>query len=250
MSDSPSAEVGQAAMGDDLANIAEYRPLSTLAIVSAIAGLLSPIAVLSPSLMAIPVVGVALSLLALQRIHARGDEMVGRNFALVGLTLSVLIGSFLLARNYTRHQALAQQALPCAERWCDLVQQGRLLEAIELTHAPNSRRPLDTLETYYNENESAAKVLEEFRIDPVVLLLKDAPEGAEIRFVGADRFYTGVSKTYVLVEAFALDLPAENGKPGKTREFSLELQRDKDVANTADAWFVSGKRMGRPAADG
>jgi hypothetical protein len=69
-----------------------YRPLSSAAVASVVAGVLSLTSFLSYVFWAIPIAGALLGLVALQRIDANPTEVAGRKLALLGILLSALFG--------------------------------------------------------------------------------------------------------------------------------------------------------------
>jgi hypothetical protein len=68
----------------------QYRSLSTSAVASLIVGLLSCTAILDWSLVAVPVIGIALSVFALRTIQRQSGELAGDSLARAGLGLSLL----------------------------------------------------------------------------------------------------------------------------------------------------------------
>jgi hypothetical protein len=67
-----------------------YRALSTSAVASLIVGLLSCLAILDWSLVAIPMIGIPLSAFSLMKIRRQRDELTGEKLARAGLVLSLL----------------------------------------------------------------------------------------------------------------------------------------------------------------
>jgi hypothetical protein len=72
------------------ADYERYRALSTSAVASLIVGMLSFVAVLDWTLIAVPVVGIGLSAFALTKIKRHSDEVTGRGLARAGLALSLM----------------------------------------------------------------------------------------------------------------------------------------------------------------
>ncbi len=68
----------------------QYRSLSTAAVASLVVGLLSTLAILDWILIAIPVIGVALSTFAWLKVKRHGDELSGLGLAHAGLILSIV----------------------------------------------------------------------------------------------------------------------------------------------------------------
>lgn len=69
---------------------AQYRALSSLAVVSGVLGVLSASAMLDWSLFVIPVVGIVAGAVALKKIRANPAEYTGEGFALAGSVLSMV----------------------------------------------------------------------------------------------------------------------------------------------------------------
>ncbi len=69
-----------------------YRALSTAAVASLIVGFLSPLAILSWTLVVVPWIGAPLSLVALFKVRRHREELSGEGLAKAGLVLSLLFG--------------------------------------------------------------------------------------------------------------------------------------------------------------
>jgi hypothetical protein len=75
----------------DLGEFAQYRELSRGAIVTVVVGVLSLLAVFVPSLLIVPLVGVAIGLISLWNIRRRSEELAGGRLALAGIMLCVAV---------------------------------------------------------------------------------------------------------------------------------------------------------------
>ena len=74
----------------------EYVAINIPSILALLVGLASVLAVLSPVLLIVPVVGVVVGLVALSQIRASNGTQTGRGFAVLGIVLSLGIGAFVL----------------------------------------------------------------------------------------------------------------------------------------------------------
>lgn len=74
----------------------EYVAINIPSILALLLGLASVLAVLAPVLLLVPVVGVFVGLAALSQIRASNGTQTGRGFALLGIVLSLAIGSLVL----------------------------------------------------------------------------------------------------------------------------------------------------------
>jgi hypothetical protein len=76
----------------DTYDYVQYKALCTSAVAALLVGVLSLLAFLHPWLVALPVVGVLLGIVARRTIRKRSDELTGTSLATIGLILSVIFG--------------------------------------------------------------------------------------------------------------------------------------------------------------
>ena len=76
----------------------EYVAINIPSVLSLILGLASVLAVLSPVLLLVPVAGIVVAFVSLSQIRASNGTQTGRGFAILGIVLSLAIGSFVLVR--------------------------------------------------------------------------------------------------------------------------------------------------------
>jgi len=74
----------------------EYVAINIPSILALIVGLASVLAALSPVLLLVPAIGVVTGLVSLAQIRASNGTQTGRAFALLGIVLSLVIGSLVL----------------------------------------------------------------------------------------------------------------------------------------------------------
>jgi hypothetical protein len=131
-------DLPDAADGSDV--IPGYRPVSVLAVVALIAGILSVTAVLSPALLPVPLIASALSVVALKDVSARGDgddraeggdRKTGRWWALAGLALAVGFGMQSVATSLTQRTVAFRRAEASAAMFLEMVREDRLGEAVK-----------------------------------------------------------------------------------------------------------------------
>jgi len=117
-----------------------YRPVSVLAVVALIAGILSATAVFSPALLLVPLIASALSVVALKDVSARGDgddraeggdRKTGRWWALAGLALAVGFGVQSVATSLTQRTVAFRRAEASAAMFLEMVREDRLGEAVK-----------------------------------------------------------------------------------------------------------------------
>ena len=114
---------------EEPAIIASYRPVSAMAVASVAAGGLSALAIVSPLLWVLPLVGMALAIVAIADVNRDGAKKAGRLLALIGLALSVGFGSQAVSATVMGHWLASTRATAAARLWIEAIQQGRLKDA-------------------------------------------------------------------------------------------------------------------------
>lgn len=127
----------------------EYRRLSLFAISAFVFGLLSITALAHPILWLLPLLAIIFATIAIVKIQQGGD-LAGRPLAVIGLALALLFGSCSFTWNWAREATLSGQAQSHVKHWFNLLAEGQLLVAHQLTKAPYERlTPQQSLEKYY-----------------------------------------------------------------------------------------------------
>jgi len=131
-------DLPDAAEGTDV--VPGYRPVSVLAVVALIAGILSATAVFSLALLLVPLIASALSVVALKDVSAcgdgddraeGGDRKTGRWWALAGLALAVGFGVQSVATSLTQRTVAFRRAEASAAMFLEMVREDRLGEAVK-----------------------------------------------------------------------------------------------------------------------
>ena len=118
---------------DDVDQSASYRTFSVLAIISLLFGLASPLCFVGPLLFGIPLVGAAVSLLAIRRIDTSEGVLAGRWAAVAGLALCVASLASNITRDMVGQHLRAAQAEAFGRDWISLLLTGHADEAFRLT---------------------------------------------------------------------------------------------------------------------
>lgn len=118
---------------DDASQLTGYQSPSALAILGLLLGLASPLCVFGKLLIAIPLVGAGVSLLALRRIAASEGELVGRPIAKIGLILSIVCGAAFVTNAAVTRQLRAPQAAEIGRQWIAFILAGNTQGAFQLT---------------------------------------------------------------------------------------------------------------------
>jgi hypothetical protein len=144
--ESPAAEFSS----NEIGTIAEYRPISRLALASLIVGMMSLAALIHPLLWSVPLVVVVLAVLALRRIAASHGELRGAPAARTGLGLALFFASWAMTWYLIDSYMITNQAREYGESWLQLLSSGRVYEAHQLTLAPSQRAkpPMSLVDLY------------------------------------------------------------------------------------------------------
>lgn len=164
-----------------------YRSVSRLAVSAFVLGLLAPLSLGHPLLFAVPWIGLIVSWRALHNITRPNSSASGYGLAVTGLILAIVFGSWAPSKFIVEHVILSRQARQFAERWIDLVRNGKLQDAHRWMLAPIQRPdPSMPTQNFYEENVELQEDLEEeFTNEPGNLIASSGNEGT-LDYLGVD----------------------------------------------------------------
>jgi hypothetical protein len=170
--------------------LAQYRSLSTLAIAALVLGLFSPLAFLGPLGIAVPLVAIAVALLALAHIKAARDSLTGRPLALAAIALAVVFAAAALSRAYVRDTLSIRIVAEPARRWMELLSTGRIDDALDVL-TPDVLMKLQPSVPPDAEPPpfDRAKAVELLAADPLVHALEPAQPSKPVAFQFRDQRY-------------------------------------------------------------
>jgi hypothetical protein len=123
--------------------LAEYRPVNGWAVAALVLGFVAALAFAHPLLWWVPLVGVAVAIVALVRIRRSDVPTVGRKAAIIGLVFSLAIATAAPTRYLTRNYWLASRAEELADQWFARLRDGQTQQAFDLMfHVPPRRLPV------------------------------------------------------------------------------------------------------------
>lgn len=149
-------------------------PVSRMAIVSLILGLISTVVLLNSDLMVLPVLAVSIGLAAYW-LTSRDDALSGRTLALIGIAVAMASGVWSVTNTRLRNVHFFHAGGQFAEHYLDTLARGKVLEAFELMEEETSRQVAGaSLEDYYDSLDKMARIgLDTFKKeDNVVRLMK------------------------------------------------------------------------------
>ena len=214
----------------------QYHPLSLTSVVSLVVGLLSCLALAHPILYVVPVIAIVLSLVAIHRIRSADGEVTGHNFAVIGLALACLFGSWALAYELTSRKLLSEQARWVVDQWITYVQNGELQQAHQLMLRPQDRAPRDvSLANHYLGNIKFRQAFQRvFAAEPAKAIAA-AGMKSEIRFHKTIEILKDTANSAVNQEYTFKD-PNSNGR---RHSFELLIVRSESQQGPG-GWYISG----------
>lgn len=120
-----------------------YRPVSGLAVAAVACGAVSSLALTTPLLWILPLVGIAIAVAALADVARPGAEKAGRAAALVGLALAVGFGAQAVSSKLVAHWLTRGRVVAVTNAWLDAVAAGRLAEVRSML-GPDVLPPADS----------------------------------------------------------------------------------------------------------
>jgi hypothetical protein len=226
----------------DGVEVVEYPRVSRSAVTALLLGLVSVAALVGPLQWILPLAGTVAAVIALRSIARADEPLVGRRAALIGLLLSLLFLTWAPTRYFLRQEILFRQAREHADYWLELVRQGRLYEAHQLTMKKNDRRPpgTDLAEVYENSedlDESFQGFCGEMPLKKVIQLGSQA----QVRFVGRVKIeHDRPLHAVVDIVTFKYAVVPEQGDPSDAVELWIGVARTRGRGSEEASWSIHG----------
>jgi len=216
--------------------VSQYRALSGMAVAGFGFGLLSPLAFIGPVLYVFPIVGVALSVVALARISKNLPAFTGRRIALAGLVVSTLCISIAPSQLSMSRYLLRREARQYASFWFRCLAQDEPHKAHQLSREPRYRAALDDqLWDLYANNPRLIEELDKFLSKHAVRTLLALGEGAQVRFYETQDQYRRWNEERVYL-IYAVTYQEESRK--KTFFVGIKVALVSAGDDAQASWFV------------
>jgi hypothetical protein len=234
---------------DDVELVADYRTLSALAIVGLLLGLASVLCLASRLFMVVPLIGAAISLVALRRIAASEGVLAGRGAAAAGLALCVACGLAAISRDAVTRHLRTRQAEEVGRNWLGLLLAGDTGTAFRLTveasrPAPPPPEPGMTA--------PRANPFEEFRKHPVLNAVSSVGSDAAIKMTRTRHYEPRPHGQFAISQQFSI-APSEAAlaaDPGLAPVLAdLTLQRSSLPGERQSRWLVAEYQLSSAASD-
>jgi hypothetical protein len=166
--------------------LAGYRPVNGWALAALLLGFAGPLAFADPLLWWVPLVGIAIAIVALARIRRSDLPTVGRKAAIVGLILSLAVAAAAPTRLLTRNYWLVARADELANQWFERLRAGQTRQAYDLMfHSSPRHVPPPHIGSAAPPEASEKSGLENFLEKPPVPKLLALGDGARAKRVQA-----------------------------------------------------------------
>jgi hypothetical protein len=237
---------GPAFQAEDLDQVADYRAMSGLALVSLLFGLASPLCFTAPVFLSIPLFGTAISLVALRRIAASDGGLAGQWAAAVGLALCMVSAAAATSHAQVTRYLRTQQAQQLGYEWLHLLVSDKLPDAYQLT--VDSTRP-EPPEPPVNMPGSSPPEppFDRFVKNPLVEQLTSAGTEADIRLVQTLAYEPQPRRQCIVQQHFRV-VPSSTEATGipsaaTTIEALLTFQCSQLPGESRLHWLVLGYRL-------
>lgn len=214
-------------------SVVHYRVLNRLAVASLLLGILSVAAFANKLMWCVPIVGVALAIIALWTISRNQSAMIGRGAALAGLSLSLVFLASATTNHLVRQRTLFRQAKPHASKWIEMVQEGRLREAHQLHLSQFDRQKLGTnLHNYYEASREADEEMEGFFNQLPISKIVELGQQGQLRFEADEE----IGREDLVVQRYAIDYQVDD-QP-QTLPFLISIAREYNSEHGEARWRV------------
>jgi hypothetical protein len=220
---------------DDTAPVAEYRTVSGLAIFSLVIGIAAPLCLAWPLLFVIPLIGVAVSIIAIRRIDSSEGALTGRWAAVTALMLCVFSGTAAVTRNLAIRYVRTGQAEELGREWIGLLLAGDKEQAFLLTVAGNSREPMVPEPGMTAPKETPYEM---FLSDPVVAGLMAAGEKSRIEYAKTLLYEPQYGRQFIVQQKFRVVPAATAESQHPPLEVILTFQRSYLRGERRARWLV------------
>jgi len=213
-----------------------YRPVSKLAVAAAVAGILSALALMTPLLWLLPLVGVALAVAGLADVARPGAEKAGRAAALLGLALSIGFGTQAVSGKLVTRWIAQRRSLAVAGAFLDAIRDDRIADVKSML----SQSLLPAQEMSARQPPSAEVVEAAIAAMPAVVAIRSCGEAVvrDVRSIPLDdepgeRWGARVRLS-----------PCADGKPVDVRiEFDQSFVKER--TGQVDRWTISKIEIGQ-----
>jgi hypothetical protein len=230
--------------------LASYSSISRWALIALALGAASPLVLVSPLLVIVPLAGVAAAIVALRGIRASDGQLLGRWPATIGLCLAVLFAGWGFSRQWTRQDTLIEHARGFVAGWLRICQEGKLQQADQLMRSADSRINSDAgIEDFYKTNKEAGEEIKTFFAREPMKSFLAAGKQSQFELSIAGQTRSGFSDEVVFrcdYRPRADEAPAGSSGPAAAGRFWVSVVRDNMPGSVAPEWRISSVEEAEP----
>lgn len=142
---------------DDPRLISQFKTFSPLAIASFVVALISCFYLINGRLVAVPIIAIIMALVALIRI-ATVESLTGKWIAISAICLAAFTFTSVVTYKQLRHNYLVQTAANHADEWFEMLKDGEIYKAHQMTFECSQRMDDETDLAAYYEQPKVLKV--------------------------------------------------------------------------------------------
>jgi hypothetical protein len=204
-----------------------YRPVSAAAVAGFLISLASVLVFISLNYAFLPVLGLIVCSLALRRIAALEQRLVGRRLALIGLTLSLSFGLVAPTMAVVNQWQIRSDARRFADEWFKAAAQ-RDSDFVYAVHMPASMRGGSEFTKVIKSQPHARQMMKTFLQEPAVRTLFALGPRAQARFYQRE-LITSVSTGEVhVVDIYAVTVDDAGDRTTFFVDVTLERAKNAD----------------------
>jgi hypothetical protein len=226
----PEVQENRTQIGQIDEDVATYRPVSRMAVVGLLVGIVSFLALAHPILWCVPPLAILFCLWGLRNIRRSKGSLSGHGIAVVGILLALFFAGGALANFSVRRMITYRQGAMVADRWIQLVEEGAIYHAHQWVLPWVTREaPGVPLEGFYDSDEGKSSFDQFVREDPGLTLSQIGPED-RIELLGCQDVTITRRNRFV---DFRYRLVRPNDVP---LDFGLLIRRFTDPETSQHSW--------------
>lgn len=207
--------------------VEETKDVCVVAIIGAVMGLTSPLALLSDKMLFLPVSALVVLLAGFLIMALHKKAMIGRHFAFFSLCLTLFCGTVGWVSADAYRKCEIDSARHFAGQWFELMTTGRQLEALQLEHPAVQRaKGVGVLKRYTTDPKYLDSYKAFMENDAVKFILREF-QGADVQFIRLENtsFSRRLTSYFVVFE-----LGKGEGAMRKTRQFKIQIAAAKEYS--------------------
>jgi hypothetical protein len=220
---------------DDVENVANYRSLSVLALLSLVLGLFSTLSLVFTLFLGVVLLGLIVSLIALRQISLSEGRLAGRWAAVLGLILCVTCGVATMSRGAAIRYLRTSQAQQYARNWLSVLVAGKTTQAFRGTLEGNQPPPMPEP----GMPPRTTTPLDDFKNDELIKKIAAAGEDAKIDYAGTYEYVAQSRRDYFLRQRYVITPQPGSKARSKPIRVNVAVQRSRLRGDAKPRWLIT-----------